>query len=501
MSGSKKISAVGYAYVRSLLKLAAFPVQRPALARPVARVQRASDHLAIPPDVAPDSADPLAHLQFALKHEGVNLAILMEALATIPGSALWELIRSAPGSRYARVLCYLWEHANGVQLDDLPQISGASVRLFDPERYITGPSQRASRWRVEFNGLGSIRYCAMVERSTAIEEAISADLVGQMRDFATRLDPIERHHLQSWAYRAETEASVAIERETLRPDRERAFVAALQECRRPQPLTEDYLSHLQRQIVDSPSAHAHAFRSNQNYLIGPFRGAAAVTYVPPPALIARELMHELMAFANRIRSSVEPLIAASVVSSGLALIHPFGDGNGRLSRLLFHYALCAAGALPDGLTLPVSVAMRKNEVNYLFALESFSRPARDRWHVSLLGGQAYEFTYRGDPAFGIYRYWDATECVEFGLRMARQALDIELTDEATYLARYTHIYRAVNSRYDVENPVLATLVKACLSNGGVVPRRHRVEFLDRVPSEAVFDRIEAEARNSAKLRC
>jgi Fic family protein len=41
------------------------------------------------------------------------------------------------------------------------------------------------------------------------------------------------------------------------------------------------------------------------------------------------------------------------------------DGNGRLSRFLFHHALCQSGKLEKGLLLPVSVAMKRNEEDYL----------------------------------------------------------------------------------------------------------------------------------------
>lgn len=54
----------------------------------------------------------------------------------------------------------------------------------------------------------------------------------------------------------------------------------------------------------------------------------------------------------------------------------FMDGNGRLSRFLFHKVVCGHGLLPNGLVLPVSVAMKRHEERYLQVLQTFSRPAR-----------------------------------------------------------------------------------------------------------------------------
>jgi Fic family protein len=91
-----------------------------------------------------------------------------------------------------------------------------------------------------------------------------------------------------------------------------------------------------------------------------------------------ELTDDLMAFANAAPRFVDPIVAASVLSFGFVYIHPFMDGNGRLSRFLFHQALCQSGRLEKGLLLPVSVAMKRNEADYLAALQQFSRLARER---------------------------------------------------------------------------------------------------------------------------
>ena len=78
-----------------------------------------------------------------------------------------------------------------------------------------------------------------------------------------------------------------------------------------------------------------------------------------------------MVFANEAPGHVDPIVAASVASFGLVFIHPFMDGNGRLSRFVFHQALCNSGRLAKGFLLPVSVAMKRHEADYLAALPTF----------------------------------------------------------------------------------------------------------------------------------
>src|SRR5690606_11183524 len=125
-----------------------------------------------------------------------------------------------------------------------------------------------------------------------------------------------------------------------------------------------------------PFDHAAAFRHQQNHLgASGIRGAAGISYVPPPPELCRELMESLMRFANEAPPQFDPLVAAGIISFGFVFLHPFMDGNGRLSRFLIHQALCRAGALENGLLLPVSVAMKREERLYLEALQGFSRPA------------------------------------------------------------------------------------------------------------------------------
>ena len=89
----------------------------------------------------------------------------------------------------------------------------------------------------------------------------------------------------------------------------------------------------------------------------------------------------------------------------------------------------------------------------------------------------------------LYRYWDATPCVEFGLSMARQALEKDLREETEFLARYDRIYKAIDDRFDVRGNDLTTLVISALQNQGKVSHNRRKQFHLSVP-ETVFEAIE-----------
>lgn len=149
-------------------------------------------------------------------------------------------------------------------------------------------------------------------------------------------------------------------------------------------------------------------------------------------------------------ASINPLMAASIVSFGFVFLHPFMDGNGRLSRFLFHKALCQSGQLKDGTLLPVSVAMKRHEAEYLRVLQAFSRPARELVSVRAAGEGDFDFTFKCSDA--VFRYWDATACVEFGLRMAQEALELELRKEADFILHFDAVRKSIDELYDLRAP-------------------------------------------------
>ena len=485
--------AVGYEHLRQHLRLSAFAPPRPALVKPVLRIDASDRFIAVPAAMAPSSDDLLGHVLFALKHEGTDLQILAEALPHLDAAQLVAALRATPSGRYLRIAGFLWESLLGRQLDGLPTLVGATVPVFDPQRYVTAPGPRSSRWRVQFNGLGSLDWCATVRRTPAIEAGLAADVLARANTFAAGTERAMLDRALSWAYLGETRASFEIERETPAPDKARAFVELLRHAHTRHALTEDYLVQLQATTVANPFDRAAAFRHQQNWLSDGAAGALGVSYLPPPPEQVPALMQALMAFANEQARAVEPLVMAGVLSFGFVFIHPFMDGNGRLSRFLFHHALCQSGRLSDGLILPVSIAMARHEDDYLSALKSFSRPARERWDVSLLDADTFDFRFNGSAS--LYRYWDATDCVAFGIRMAEAALSENLQQQVAFARRYDRVVKAINARFDIRNSVLNTLVLSALEHGRLSKRR-RDQFAHAVP-EGGFEAIEQAVMESS----
>ncbi|MEZ5706783.1 MAG: hypothetical protein R3E56_16915 [Burkholderiaceae bacterium] len=112
------------------------------------------------------------------------------------------------------------------------------------------------------------------------------------------------------------------------------------------------------------------------------------------------------------------------------------DGNGRLSRYLIHHCLGQSGRLPPQFLLPISVAMKKHEADYLQALTAFSQPARQLCQVTRAGDEHYTYDWAPE-ADTWFRYMDLTEAVTFTLAMAEASLDTHMRQEVEFLGLST----------------------------------------------------------------
>ena len=183
---------VGYEFLRESLNLPAFAPETTARAGGVTRKKTFGDSLvAVPVHVAPASDDPLEHLLFALKHEPLNLQIAILALQKIPAKALARVFIAKPRGWYARQACYLWELANGKSLSDLPAAGGPCGLLFSPDKFLTAASTRSSRWRIDFNGIGSPRYCVTVRRTPTLDALPGSDILGRVLAFVDGTECVE----------------------------------------------------------------------------------------------------------------------------------------------------------------------------------------------------------------------------------------------------------------------------------------------------------------------
>lgn len=103
------------------------------------------------------------------------------------------------------------------------------------------------------------------------------------------------------------------------------------------------------------------FRKGQVWVGG--ATPARAQFVPPPSEALNDALAALERFLHVPANDTSPLIKAALAHVQFETIHPFGDGNGRLGRLLIALILCHEGVLREP-SLYLSLYFKRRRADY-----------------------------------------------------------------------------------------------------------------------------------------
>jgi len=143
-----------------------------------------------------------------------------------------------------------------------------------------------------------------------------------------------------------------------------------------EPLTRSDIAEIHRELALVPPLDriAGQFRDDQGWIGGVAPPDA--DYVGPPAEHVLPLVDDLCEFMNR--DDISPVVQAAVAHAQFELIHPFGDGNGRVGRCLIH-VLLRKRQLATQYVPPVSLVFGANKDAYIAGLNRFQEDELDIW--------------------------------------------------------------------------------------------------------------------------
>ena len=423
-------------------------------------------------------------LEFALKHDGTNLAILASLFEVMPEDEILGHVRSRPTGKYARRLWFLYEFLTDrrLPLDDLKQ--GNYVDLLEPDAYYTiEPGHRVRRQRVNDNLLGDRRFCPTIRRTDVLRGFEAADLPARCRRIASRYPPGLLRRALGYLYARETKSSFEIEHVTPSSTRAERFAGLLRLAHREDFCEKPRLIELQNRIVDARFRDAD-YRRTQNYVGETVAWRhERIHFVAPKPEDLGDLMEGLVAAHRRMASGDAPaVIHAAAVAWGFVFLHPFEDGNGRIHRFLIHNILVRRGFTPAGVMAPVSATMLKHAAHYDASLEAFARRLMPLVEYTIDADG--RLTVRNDTALW-YRYIDMTAQAEALFRFLDRTIDTELAGELAFLTRYDAAKRAIQAIVDMPDRQIDLFIRFCLQNDGRLPARRRARHFDRLSDEEV----------------
>ncbi len=424
------------------------------------------------------------HLEFALKYDGTNLAILARLFQVIGMEDVLAYVKSRPIGKYARRLWFLYELLTGrlLPMDDLTK--GNYADLLEPDEYYTNRGGRPiRRQRINDNLLGDACFCPTVRRTDVLREFERADLPARCQEIVSRYSPQLLKRAMSYLYTKETKSSFEIEQIKPSSTRTERFITLLQLAENEDFCEKSRLLDLQNRIVD-PRFRDTEYRTDQNYIgetIGPQK--EKVHFICPKPGDLDGMMKGIVAAHKRMDTGdVSAVVHAATVAYGFVFLHPFEDGNGRIHRFLIHNILARRKFTPSGFIFPVSAAMLRSLADYDGSLESFSRPLMSLVKYSM--DEQGRMTVRNDTA-NWYRFIDMTPQAEALFRFVEQTIDTELAEELAFLANYDQTKKTIQEIVDMPDRKIDLFIQACLQNNGRLSARKRASQFDVLSDEEV----------------
>lgn len=478
---------VGYAALIDAFELVVpIPIHLAAIG-PRHKVYEADGWKLYTPRHRPD-ASVSGHLTFALRYEGLDLAVLKTLFLATGPEPIAALIRAAPTGSYARRIWFLYEWLLDTRIDLPDATLGSYALVLDPDQQWAIEGTTSSRHRVKNNLPGTPAYCPLIFRTPALEQFVARNLSDQARHLVADLPADLLARTAAFLRLKDSRSSFQIEGEDPPQERIQRWGHVIGEAGR-RPIDRAELERLQG-IVIGDARFVHLGLRDQGGFVGehdrqngtPIPDHISARHQDLPALI-----DGLTAFDRGAARDLDPVLAAAVLAFGFVYIHPFEDGNGRLHRYLMHHVLAERGFNPPGLVFPVSTVILDRIDDYRRVLETYSRRLLPliRWRPTDRGNVAVL-----NETADFYRYFDATPQAEFLFECVARAIDVDLPSETAFLRRYDSFKAQVKGMVDMPDRVLDLLYRFLRQNGGKLSKRAREnEFAALTDDEAV--RIEA----------
>ncbi|AJY42025.1 Fic family protein [Burkholderia humptydooensis] len=486
-----QLEPVGYEHLIRTLRLPVRPLTHPCfISGSVNRRVPAHNGFWFPRSVALEES-LVGHLEFALRHESVNLEVIDAVFEHLQEGELARRLSESPNGAPIRRACFLWEWLTGNQLSVEVAPTGSYVDALPDDEYFTaGRPTNNPKFRVRDNLPGTPDFCPLVRRSALPESPTLDGLLDEAADALDRLtDPMLYARAVNYLYLSETRSSFGIEREKPSADKAERFVQSLAHAGEEKLVTENWLVELQNVIVRDVFSQEASYRTKQNWLVD---GTQRVTFFPPPPEDLRRVMAGWERFVNEVGLRCpEPLVRAACAAFGFVYLHPFLDGNGRIHRFLIHHVLNGSRRLRGGAIVPVSAVILRHEEDYANVLKGFSVPTTQLWNYFI--GDPDPVVTR-HPGSRPYRFFDASHEVHFLHAMLVEAVRTELPKELSWLGGYDEAFRQLDAEFDLPQSDLSALIRMVKSNGGKLSANKRKQYF-HLPDE-VIARIEEVVRES-----
>ena len=199
------------------------------------------------------------------------------------------------------------------------------------------------------------------------------------------------------------------------------------------PIKESDLLHLHRLFTHKvlPVGQSGHYKTRPNRIVD-HRGVTV--YTPPPPEKCRPLTIDILKWINSKESgTLHPIIVGAIAHHRLVSIHPFADGNGRISRALAIWLFYARGF----------------DTHHLFAIDEFFEQDRQRYYQNIQ--QARDL----DDDLSYWLEYVAEGVVETLNKVKKRIIGLQITTKVPRMVltkRQEDILRFLRDRGRIKSP-------------------------------------------------
>ncbi|MEA3455155.1 MAG: Fic family protein [Campylobacterota bacterium] len=437
---------------------------------------------------------PYHQLEFAIKHETLDLLVLKNILQAFNEYEVSKNIKANPRRILNKKIWFLYEFllAKTLPIEDLP--TGKYDNLLNEKNYIVSPKPiKSKRHKINNNLIGTKNICPIILRTKPIQSYLDTNLTDAVSSVIDKVSKALVRRAASFLLLSDSKASFEIEGERVPKNRIENWGKIINEAGK-KDLDINEIERLHTMLLNDSRFIKIGLRDEEvflgdrdrdNYPIPEFIGAKSKDL---PLLIENWLELE----QKLINDEVNPILHAVIIAFSFVYIHPLEDGNGRIHRYLMHHVLAKRNFYPKGMIFPISTVILDEIEKYHEILTGHSSP--------LMKMIEWEATENGNVEVlnetqDLYRYFDCTSSCEFIFKCVEKTITKTLPNELQYLTSFDKTYDAINEYIEMPDNKIKSLITFILQNNYKLSKAKRGKYYSEL-SDKETTMIEEIARDN-----
>ena len=371
---------------------------------------------------------------------------------------LKKMIENFKAKEEVRKIWYLCEEyfdfkfdTEDLPIDDKPVISVLNSKY----QFTLDKKYYSRRHHVIDNILGNKYFSVTIALTEKLKKLLEYSIKNEINKTIYNFENY-RDRANSFIYKNDVKYSFSIEKETYIESKNTYFNKLA--CLNSFIFSKNELIKLQNNLV-SDNFKNQDWRAEQIYVGRTFQNfkykqSESYDYVCPQPGDLESLMNGLIVLVNDLinRNSLNEIVTATIVSFSFVYLHPFDDGNGRLSRFLIHWVLFKR----LNVIFPISESILNRMKDYDCALEHFSNSIMNYIDFSMINNSITVNNQTKD----LYQNIDLTKQTEYLFDLISVSLT-EFKKEILFLYLFDNLKNFINlNNINLEDKWLKLIINA-----------------------------------------